>query len=78
MHELVTDDDVTKMIAAGLGVGLLPASTSCPESLRRKALRNAPLERTVYLYNVAGRGRSPAAATLMKCLRARDWSATAR
>jgi hypothetical protein len=73
-HELATDDDVMKLAEAGFGIGVLPASTSLPASLRRKALRGADLERTVHLYNVAGRGRSPACTALMKCLRARDWT----
>ena len=77
MHELAGDDDVMKMIEAGLGVGILPESTASPASLHRKAVRDMTLERTVYMYNVAGRGRSPAGATLMKSLRARDWAATA-
>ena len=73
-HELATDDDVIKLAEAGFGIGILPASTSLPASLRRKALRGAELERSVYLYNVAGRGRSTACTALMKCLRARDWN----
>ena len=72
-HELASDEDVKTMIEAGLGIGMLPESTACPTTLRRKALRDQALERTVFLYNVAGRDRSPAAAAMMKCLRARDW-----
>lgn len=74
LHELATDDDVIKLAEAGFGIGILPASTSLPASLRRKVLRGAELQRTVCLYTVAGRGRSPVCSALMKCLRARDWS----
>jgi DNA-binding transcriptional LysR family regulator len=77
-HEIASDDDVLKLAEAGFGIGILPASTSLPASLRRRALRGTDLQRTVYLYNVAGRGRSPACTALMKCLRARDWTMMAR
>ena len=73
-HELATDEDVLKLVEAGFGIGILPASTSLPASLQGKTLRGVELGRTVYLYNVAGRERSPACTALMKCLRARDWS----
>ena len=73
-HEIAGDDDVVKMVEAGLGIGLLPVSTFCPESLRRKTARGTGFERTVYLYNVAGRVRSTAGLALMKILRARDWA----
>ncbi len=74
-HEVACDEDVVKLIEAELGVGILPASAACPPSLRRIAVRGASLERTVHLYSVAGRERSPAAAAIMKLLRARDWTA---
>jgi hypothetical protein len=32
------------------------------------------LRRTVYLYGVAGRQRTPVAAAILKMLRAADWS----
>lgn len=74
-HEAASDADVVRMIDAELGIGILPASATCPPSLRKIAIRGASLDRTVNLYSVAGRERSPAGAALMKLLRARDWPA---
>lgn len=73
-HQAATDDDVVKMIEAELGVGIMPASVSCPSSLQKIAVRGASLDRTVHLYSVAGRERSAACAALMKLMRARDWT----
>jgi DNA-binding transcriptional LysR family regulator len=69
-HELVSDDDLIKLVDANLGVGILPASTTCPPHLKRLPLDGFPVERVVALYGVAGRQRPPAAAAFMKMLRA--------
>ncbi|MGB2932617.1 MAG: LysR family transcriptional regulator [Methyloceanibacter sp.] len=76
-HETGAASDQIALIEAGVGVALMPRSTKAPESLMRIAVENLPLNRTIYLYGVAGRQRTPVAATLMKLLRAFDWSRTA-
>ncbi len=75
LHEAATDDDALKMIEAELGVGIMPASAACPASLQKVAMRGVSLDRTVHLYTVAGRERSPACTAFMKLLRTRDWQA---
>lgn len=73
-HELFADDDLVKMVEANLGVGIVPASTATLSRAHRIPLQGVSLERTVFLYCVAGRARSAAGAALMKLLRARSWT----
>lgn len=72
-HEVASDRDAIRLLEAGLGVGLLPASTRIGGSLRTIRLAN-PFERIVRIYAVAGRQRSPALNGLMNLLRAADWT----
>ena len=62
------------LLEAGVGVALLPRSTKAPDTLLRLMVDKLELNRTVYLYGVAGRQRTAVASTLMKMLRACDWS----
>jgi len=62
------------LIEAGFGFGLFPPSIPTPPSLMRLAVDGLDVSRTVFLYGVAGRQRTPVASTLMKMLRAADWS----
>jgi hypothetical protein len=39
----------------------------------RAKVTGVEVERSIYLYGVAGRQRTPVAATMMKMLRAYDW-----
>lgn len=73
-HSVSSDSDAIALTAANVGVTLLPPSIPLPEGLTRVAVRGMELMRTINIYAVAGRQRSPAAATLLTLLRARDWS----
>ena len=73
-HEVSAESDLFSLLEAGFGVGFLPVSTKGPESLKRTTIADMELERTVYLYGVAGRQRTAVAGALMKMLRAFDWS----
>jgi DNA-binding transcriptional LysR family regulator len=73
-HETGAESDLIAVVEAGVGVALMTPSTMTPASLTRLAVKGLELTRTVYLYAVAGRQRTPVAATLMKMLRAYDWS----
>ena len=75
-HEVAADADVNALVQAGLGVAILPARRSDDERLRRVRIAGLDLACPVILHAVAGRPRSMAAATLIKMLRARDWSAS--
>ena len=46
---------------------------NAPQSLARMAVKDLELGREVCLYGVAGRQRTPVAATFMKMLRAANW-----
>ncbi len=76
-HKMVSEPDLLTMIAANLGVGMLPESTPKPDRIKLVAVEGLDIKRTVYLYGVAGRQRSSAASALVRLLRAGDWSAYA-
>jgi DNA-binding transcriptional LysR family regulator len=73
-HCVASEQDVAALVAAGVGVSIVPRSIPCPAELRTLEADGMELERTVSLYAVAGRERAPAATALMKLLRACDWS----
>jgi DNA-binding transcriptional LysR family regulator len=74
-HEVSSDQDLLALLEANIGIGFLPRTVNAPPSLVRAALPGFDLGRTVCLYGVAGRQRTPVAATFMKMLRAAKWSA---
>lgn len=73
-HNAGSEADFHALLNAGLGVGLAPESTAASAMLARVAVEGLEMERTVLVYAVAGRQRSMAASTLIKMLRAADWS----
>jgi len=73
-HEVSADGDLISLLEAGLGVALVPRSTRSPATLVRIVVDGIELKRTVNLYGVAGRQRTPVASAMMKMLRAYDWS----
>ena len=74
-HEVSSDQDLLALLDANIGIGFLPRTVNTPPSLVRAALPGFDLGRTVCLYGVAGRQRTPVAATFMKMLRAAKWPA---
>jgi DNA-binding transcriptional LysR family regulator len=72
-HEVSSDQDLLALLDANIGIGFLPRTVNTPPSLVRAALPGFDLGRTVCLYGVAGRQRTPVAATFMKMLRAAKW-----
>jgi len=72
-HEVSSDHDAICLLEAGLGVGLLPQSIRVSGDLRKVALTK-PIERTIRIYAVAGRQRSPALSALLDLLRSADWT----
>jgi DNA-binding transcriptional LysR family regulator len=73
-HKIVSERDLVTLIEANLGVGMIPESTPRSESVRLIETNGLDLRRTIYLYGVAGRQRSPAATALFRLMRAGDWS----
>lgn len=73
-HNAGSDADFVALLTAGLGVGFAPESSATSPELTLLEVEGFNMERTVFAYAVAGRQRSMAASTLIKMLRAADWS----
>lgn len=72
-HEVETDHDLLALVESGAGVGFLPASAPDSPAIRRQTVKDLDVRRTVFVYGVAGRQRSPVATALLNLLRAADW-----
>jgi DNA-binding transcriptional LysR family regulator len=77
-HEVSSDQDLLALLEANIGIGFLPRTVHAPQSLVRLSVDGIELDRTVCLYGVAGRQRTPIAATFMKMLRAAKWPRKAK
>jgi DNA-binding transcriptional LysR family regulator len=73
-HEVSSERDLAAFIESGVGVSFAPRSASNMSSFARAAVDGFDLKRTVFLYGVAGRQRTPVANMMLKMLRAADWS----
>lgn len=74
-HEVDSIRDLEALIAARLGVAILPASAMNATRVRHVSYSALDLRRTVAIYSVAGRARSREASALLNLVRAADWSA---
>lgn len=77
-HEVETDQDLLALVETNAGVGFMPASSPDSNEVRRLQPRDFDLRRTVFVYGVAGRQRSPVASALLSLLRSNEWSLTGR
>ena len=75
-HDVWLEQDLPPLLAAALGVAIMPQSSVLPERLQALTLQGLSVERSLYVYGVSGRQRSTAANTLIKILRAADWRTT--
>ncbi|MDX8511154.1 LysR family transcriptional regulator [Mesorhizobium captivum] len=73
-HEVETDQDLLALLEANAGVGFVSLTAPRSPNTRRLKLRDLDVSRTVSVYAVAGRQRSPVATTLLNLLRSTDWS----
>ena len=73
-HEVPSDHDLEVFLEQGLGVAFAPRSVLFSKQVKRVLVTGLDLRRTVSLFGVAGRQRTPVANTIMKMLRAADWS----
>jgi DNA-binding transcriptional LysR family regulator len=73
-HAVPSEHDLEVFLEQGLGVAFVPRSVLFSACVKRVLVAGLNLQRTVSLYGVAGRQRSPVANMLMKMLRAADWS----
>jgi hypothetical protein len=69
-----SEHDLEVFLEQGLGVAFVPRSVLFSACAKRVLVAGLDLQRTVSLYGVAGRQRTPVANMLMKMLRAADWS----
>ena len=76
-HEVSAEADLVALLEAGFGVAFVPNSAQSPVTLKRTSVNGLSLERTIYLYGVAGRQRTAVASAMMKMLRAYDWESLA-
>lgn len=76
-HMVDSDGDLAALVEANIGVALVPTSALRSGSFLRHMTPNIDLRRTVALYTVAGRARSPEAATFISQVRAAEWGRTA-
>ena len=73
-HQMAVEDDIVTLLEANAGIAILPRSARRSESIRVIEVNGLDLDRTVYLYEVAGRRHLPAVAGLVRIIRARDMS----
>jgi DNA-binding transcriptional LysR family regulator len=76
-HQTATSNDLMALLTANVGIAIVPASTAQANHVRRVPLNDIGLRRTVSVYCVSGRPRSPQGAALLNLVRAADWSAYA-
>lgn len=73
-HEVPLVADLTGLVRANFGIGILPMGRDGSENLRFTEIEGVDLARPINVYTVAGRRHSTAVGTLKTLLRARDWS----
>jgi DNA-binding transcriptional LysR family regulator len=72
-HEVASEQDLMRLLAADFGISIMPESTATPEALKRMRVNGFDMTRTVRLYGVAGRQRTAVATAILKLLRSADW-----
>lgn len=74
-HKVDDHAQLQRLVAAGLGCGLVPRGVALLDSLVTRLVADAALEGEVILATVSGRRRSAATEAFMRCARARAWQA---
>src|SRR5262249_43681365 len=73
-HELASHQDLAELLEQEFGITLATHSQPLHGDLTRTPVVDLDLRRTVFLYGIAGRQRSPVGVAIVKYLRAADWS----
>jgi DNA-binding transcriptional LysR family regulator len=76
-HEVPSERDLELFLEQGMGVAFVPQNALFSDRVRKIPVAGFDFRRTVSLYGVAGRQRTPVANMIMKMLRANDWSRSA-
>jgi DNA-binding transcriptional LysR family regulator len=74
-HEVPLVDDLAEMVKANLGIGIWPKSRMFNGELRLNDIQGYRMASWINLYTIAGRKHSIGAATFVRLLRSKDWSA---
>jgi DNA-binding transcriptional LysR family regulator len=74
-HQVDCSRDLEALLAARLGIAILPASALNSANVLHLHCSALDLRRTVAVYSIAGRGRTREAGVLLNLVRAADWSA---
>jgi DNA-binding transcriptional LysR family regulator len=74
MHEVVTYHDLIALVSNGVGAAIVPRSAPQSDTVKRTAIADLGLSRTVSVYAVAGRRRGAAAAAFLNLLRSADFA----
>jgi DNA-binding transcriptional LysR family regulator len=72
IHRMDAEGDIFALLEGNAGVAILPGTARRPDCTVTVEIAGLTLERTVCLYEAAGRRRSPAASALVKLLRSAD------
>jgi DNA-binding transcriptional LysR family regulator len=73
-HDVGSERDLLALVEANVGVAVIPNSAHSSDGLVGASIADLNLRRTVHLYGVAGRQRTPVAAAAIKLLRAYNWA----
>ena len=73
-HKVESETDLVALLSANLGYAIAPVSSVTSEGVVLLDIEDLDVTRTVSVYAVAGRQRTSSANTLIKMLRAADWS----
>ena len=73
-HELNSRGDLIVLLERGFGIAFAPRSEALSRNFMRARVDGLDLRRTIFLYGVAGRQRTPVATIIMKMLRGANWS----
>ena len=73
-HEVESDQDLIALLESNFGVAISPVNGPSSDKLVRRPVEGITITRSVTLYGISGRRRSPAAAALLNLIRATDWS----
>lgn len=73
-YRICSDGDLLALVDAGHGCAFFPASSVPADAPGRLEIDDCTIARTVNLFAVVGRQRSPGADIILKILRAVDWS----
>jgi DNA-binding transcriptional LysR family regulator len=72
-HEVDSDHDLIVLAGTKAGIGFVPQTAPRAASVRRLPVNDLDIRRTVAVYTVAGRLRSPVATAMLNMLRSADW-----